>query len=219
MFMTELSEHADVVLPLPHFLETEGHILSLDNKLKKVNRAVLQPGNVLPIHKMILALAKAVGAREFTPKPAELSREVKMLVQLQEQKEGESGQPDMKPSAVCSNGKELPGGKDYPVSLLFSHNQFRYRGESLSRLVPELDSISGEGTLGLSEPLMEELKVQAGDTVRISSEYGTLESLVRPMPILQNQVACFIPNGSLPDGIMEELNSGEKVMPVKIEKV
>jgi formate dehydrogenase (NADP+) alpha subunit len=218
MFMTELSEHADVVLPLPHFLESEGHILSMDNKLKKVNRVVLQPGNVLPIRKMILALAKAMGAKGFTPKAAELSREVKTLVQLNEQKPGEGGQPDMKPSAVCSNGKELPGGKDYPVSLLFSHNQFHYRGESMSRLVPELVSISGEGTLGLSESVMEDLQVQAGEPVRIISEYGTLESTVRLMPLLQNQVACFIPNGSLPERVLDELNAGKKVMSVKIEK-
>ena len=218
MFMTELSEHADVLLPLPHFLESEGHILSLDYELKKVNRAVLQPGNVLPIQKMILALAKAMGAKGFTLKPAELSREVKTLVQLDGLTEGENGQPDMNPSAVCSNGKDLPGAKEFPVSLIFSHNQFRYRGEPLSRLVPELRSISGEGTLGLSESIMEDLKVQAGETVRIISEYGTLESLVHPLPVQQNQVACFIPNGGLPRGILEELDSGKKVMSVKIEK-
>jgi formate dehydrogenase alpha subunit len=218
MFMTELSEHADVLLPLPHFLESEGQVLSMDDKLKKVNRAVLQPGNVLPVPKMILALAKAMGAKGFTTKPAELSREVKALVQLSGQNEGGKGKPDMRPSAVCTNGKDLPGGKDYPVRLIFSHNQFRYRGEFLSRLVPELASISGEGTIGLSEPLMEELKVKAGERVRIDTEYGTMASLVRPLPGMQDHVASFIPDGDLPRDILDELHSGKKVMPVKIEK-
>ncbi len=218
MFITELSEHADVLLPLPHFLESEGHILSMDDKLKKVNRAVLRPGNVLPIHKIIIALARAMGARGFTYKPPEISREVKTLVQMPEQKDGSVG-PGMKPSAICSNGKALPSGKDYPVNMVFSHNQFRYRGEPLSKLIPELDSISGEGTLELSEPLMEELKIQAGDPVRILTEFGTMASQVRPITGLNSHMACFIPNGNLPQGVLDELSSGKKVMPVKIEKV
>jgi len=218
MFMTELSEHADVFLPLPHFLESEGHILSMDDMLKKVNRAVHQPGNVFPIQKMILALAKAMGAKGFTPKPAEVSREVKALVQLSGQNEGGKGKPDMRPATVCSNGKDLPGGKDYPVRLIFSHNQFRYRGESLSRLVPELASISGEGTIGLSELLMEELKVKAGERVTIKTEYGTMASLVRLLPGMEDHIASFIPDGDLPLNILNELHSGKKVMPVKIEK-
>jgi len=210
MFKTELSEHADVLLPLPHFLECEGHILSMDNKLKKVNRVVKLPGSVKSINWIVSSLAKAMGAAGFKLKPAEIIRELKPLMEATGQKDRSTGPKELKP---------IPAGTNrYPVSMTILHNHYRYRGNSLSKLIPELGPIAAEGTVGLSNSLMEELKVKAGEQVRIISENGAMESMARLIPGLSDQTACFIPNGSNPSAIHHELYPENQVVHVKIEK-
>lgn len=218
MFKTDLSEQADLLLPLPHFLESEGHCLSIDNKLKKVNRALTRPGNVKSINWIVSSLAKAMDENKFTHKPAEIFKELKALVKLPEQDGGGSGQTDIKPAPDSGKRDRVPRKNDYPVGMMILHNHYRYRGNALSNLVPELNTLSDAGTVGLPESLMVELGVKAGEQVRIISEYGTLDSEVQSIAGLQSQTACFSPNGSLPSDIRDELYSGNNVIDVKIVK-
>ena len=219
MFKTELSEHADVLLPLPHFLESEGHILSMDNRLKRVNRAVTRPGSVKSINGIVSSLAKAMGETGFSQKPAEIFRELKPMVETAVRDDRSTGPTELKPIPGGASWKGPVKHNGYPISMLLLHNHFRYRGNCLSNLVPDLGPITGQGTVGLSGSLMEELKVKAGERVRIISENGTLDSMARLIPGLESQTACLILNGSSIPGIYNELYPGNHVVHVKIEKV
>jgi anaerobic selenocysteine-containing dehydrogenase len=219
MFKTKLTEHADVLLPLPHFLESEGHLLSMDYSIKKVNRAIIPPGNVKSISWIISSLAKALGETGFSHKPAEIFRELKPILEIT----GENKTKPSSPELQFLKGEEVQKGKAmqkaYPVSLIMQHNHYRYRGSSLSKLVPELGPITHEGTVGLPDELMKKLKVEAGERVRIITENGSMDSLVRPIPGLTGQTASFCPNGSPHSGIHKELYPEDPVIHVKIEKV
>jgi len=218
MFQTELSEHADVFLPLPHFLESEGHVLSMDNKLKKVNRALIQPGDVLSINEIFSSLAKAMGKSGFAHKPSEIYRELKTLVKISGKDGRKTGQAEIKAAIANADPKGIPKKNGYPVSMMILHNQYRYRGNALSKLVPDLDKIAAEGIVGLPDSLMKELKVKTGEQVRIISDFGAMDSMVRSIPELKSQTACFLPNGNLPSEILDEVYSGHSVIDVKIEK-
>jgi anaerobic selenocysteine-containing dehydrogenase len=219
MFRTTLTEQADVLLPLPHFLESEGHLLSMDYSIKKLNRALTPPGHVKSIAWIISSLAKAMGETGFSANPAATFRELKPMLEIPEENKRKPGSPEFQLHKGGEAQKGIEMQKDFPVSLIMQHNHYRYRGNSLARLVPELGPISHEGMVGLPDELMKELKVKAGERVRIITADGTMDSLVRPIPGLKGQTACFCPNGSDPSGIHQEIYPENRVVHVKIEKV
>ena len=218
MFKTELSQHADVLLPLSHFLENEGHILSLDNKIKKLSKVVMRPGHVKDISGIISLLAKAMGESGFSRKPAEIFRELKSLMNISEKDREKSDPIRIKPGPERDVQYELSEDKIYPIRMLILHNHYRYRGFAMSALIPDLNSISAEGTLGLSRSLMEEWKLEAGDGIRIITEQGEMKTAVRLADGMESRTACFIPNGKVPSGIQEKILAGYRVLQVKIVK-
>ena len=219
MFKTGVSEYADVLLPLPDFLEGEGHILSMDNRLKKVNRAVTPPGNVRSIARIVSGLAKVMGEPGFSRKTAEIYRELKTFVETPGQPVRDATPLDLNPLFKEISQIKPVKSDGYPMNMMMMHNHFRYRGNRLSGLVSDLGSISHEGTVGLPDSLMEKLKVKEGDHVRILSENGALDAVARAVPGLNDQTACLNLNGidlrELQDGIYAE----NQVVHVKIEKV
>jgi formate dehydrogenase alpha subunit len=219
MFKTGMSEFADVLLPIPDFLETDGHVLSMDGRLKKVNRAVVQPGNVKSIAGIVAGLAKAMGEEGFSQKPAELFRELKPVVDILRQQNRNVDPVKNPPPPRGTSPKKPEKGSGFPVSLMLRYNHFRYRGNRLSDLVPDLGSIDGEGDLGLPDSLMVKLKVKEGDRVRIVSEHGEMDSVVCSRTGQNCQTACLLPNGSDPSGILGGVYPERLVVQVMIEKI
>jgi len=218
MFRTELSEHADLILPLTHFLENEGHVLSMEHKIKKLKRAVTRPGSTDSISGIISLLARAMGDKGFSRKAADIYRELQAVLEAGAPSRGKNGKAKIKHRPQADGPKGVKKDKLYPLDMMILYNHFRYRGNSLSKMVPDLSSISEKGTLGLPDALMDELNMKAGDRARIISGFGELKSVVRPVNGLENQTACFIPNGEIPSGILERVLAGNSLIQVNIEK-
>ena len=66
---------------------------------------------------------------------------------------------------------------------------------------------------------MVKLRVKEGDTVRIITEHGEMDSVVRSNPGQNCQTACLFPNGSDLYGIQDGVYPDKLVVNVKIEKV
>jgi len=107
----------------------------------------------------------------------------------------------------------------FPVSLVLRYNHFRYRGNELSKLIPDLRSISGSGDLGLSDSLMVKLKVKAGDRVRIISEHGEMDSVVCSLSGQNCQTACLLPEHRDPSGILGGVYPESLAINVMIKKI
>ena len=82
MFKTGLSESADVLLPVTDFLEIEGHILSMEGNLMKVNRCVAPPGNVKSIPGILTGLATAMGSSGFSSQSAAIFKEIRSQIEI-----------------------------------------------------------------------------------------------------------------------------------------
>ncbi len=216
MFMTELSDQADVFLPIPDFLETKGHVLSMEGKLKTLNRAAQPPGKVLGIAGIIAGLTRAMGEKGFSQNPSEIFREIKPLFDRNRKGAGALKGKPLQRGPVRETSEKTNG---FPVSLVLRYNHFRYRGNTLSKLVPDLESIAGNGDLGLSDSLMVKLKVKAGDRVRIVSEHGQMDSVVCSMSGQNCQTACLLPEHQDPAGILEGVYPEDLALNVTIEKI
>ncbi|MFC2113444.1 molybdopterin-dependent oxidoreductase [Bacteroidota bacterium] len=133
MFRTELTELADVFLPVTGFLENEGHFLSLDGKIQRLRKTVNVEGKSRTIPAIVSALATAMKADGFSASRAgTVWKEIQSNVRIPLQQNG-STEPRfeiMKPAKAT----QLISGK-------IRYDHYRYRGNSLDELVPDLKKI------------------------------------------------------------------------------
>jgi len=132
MFQTKISEYADVFLPVTCFLENDGHFMTLEGKVKKLRRAAAGPGKVKPITAILSDLAAAM-KEPWGPSsgPGSIWKEIESGITLRpsvtkkEQSEPISHKPDLNKVQKTIRSKT-------------HYDQYRYRGNSLSALVPDL---------------------------------------------------------------------------------
>lgn len=134
MFNTGLSDLADVFLPLSDFLENEGHILSLGGKIRKVNSCVSRPGNVKSIAAILSGLAANMGIPGFSSAPSKIYREIRSKVEIPFR------------SIEDVKKRKLKKQEAYSVRVATHTGYYKYRGNKLENLIPELKEISDEGT-------------------------------------------------------------------------
>ncbi|MCK5137992.1 MAG: molybdopterin-dependent oxidoreductase [Bacteroidales bacterium] len=213
MFRTDLSEFADILLPVTDFLENEGHVLSLDGKLKKVNRAISGQGKSKSIPRVITSLAAVMQESGFSSKPADIFREIRSFIEIP-YSNGKNVKSGFQPIRLKPQKKNAA----YPIQVMLRHNHFKYRGNRLTDLVPGLHSITDEGVIGLSPSLMRQLKVKEGDQVRICTETGESLSISRPMPELADHSACLFSNGTDSIKLCGGIFPGTSMISARIEK-
>ncbi len=137
MFRTDLSEYADVVLPITSFLEHDGHFLTLDGKIKKLRRALAGPGKTKTIPGILSELAAAMSESGFSnSRPGSIWKEIQSFIQIPARDTG-NGKHSFQPLTLKSP-KETT---DYPFRINLQHDHFTYRGNSLTALVPDLQAI------------------------------------------------------------------------------
>ena len=160
-----------------------------------------------------------MGNQGLSRKPAEIFREVKPFIGIPGMNGRDSS--SLKDQRVSPGPARQKQGKEngYPVSLMLRHNHYRYRGNRLSDLVPDLASMAGEGALGLPDSLMLKLKVKEGDRVRIVSEHGEMDTVVCSRAGQNCQSACLLSNGKDPSGILDGVYPDNLLVNVKIDKI
>ena len=219
MFLTQVSEFADVLLPIPDFLENEGHLLSMEDRLKKVNKAVNKPAMVKSIPWIVAGLAKIMEEPGFSQKPAEIFRELRPFIEMPVQEDRKPTSMKYKPLHLVIGHEEQEKDNNYPVSMMLRYDHFRFRGNRLCGLSTDLESINGEGGIGLPDSLMVKLKLKQGDRVRIVSEQGEMNSVVSTVAGINCHTAWLNSNGFDTSGLMNGIYPESLVVKVKIEKI
>ena len=80
MFMSELAEAADVLLPMTSFAEENGVVTSLDRWALRRRAAINPPGEARPSDFTLTELAQRLGASEFGGHPAPVLQEIREAV-------------------------------------------------------------------------------------------------------------------------------------------
>jgi len=134
MFKTSLTEHADVLLPLTGFLENEGHFMTLDGQVKRLSKILPGQGSSKTIPAIISLLAREMETKGyFGPSPATLWKEFGNVIRsLETEASNETGKiHSLKP--LSQDKIKLASENHY--------DHYRYRGNSLAELVPDLETV------------------------------------------------------------------------------
>ena len=99
MFMSELAEAADVLLPMTSFAEESGVVTSLDRWALRRRAAINPPGEARPSDFTLTELAQRLGASDFGGHPAPV---------LQEIREAVPAYADATDDALDAGGVQLP---------------------------------------------------------------------------------------------------------------
>ncbi len=136
MFRTPLSEYAHVFLPVTGFLENGGHFLALDGKPKRLKRTVAAPGKTRTIPSILSGLAAEMDGTGFASGTGTIWKELQSFIPF---------------SVKNGGGKEhvfIPIKPENPKGNMQKHKStgcnydyYRYRGNRLVSLVPDLQVI------------------------------------------------------------------------------
>jgi predicted molibdopterin-dependent oxidoreductase YjgC len=215
MFRTGLSAFANVIFPVSSFLESEGHTITMDGKLKKVRKAVSAPEGIRPISWIISRIAEAMPEKGFSKyKSKDILNELQSFTCIPS-----SGNKKKNTSFIPVKPKPGKADKNFPVRMILDHNHFRYRGNDLSTLIPELKTVIDENVLGLSHQLMDLLKLQDGDTVKITTEYGESQSIIKASRALTGNTARLFPDGMDVLQLTGTINPDRTMIYARIEKI
>jgi formate dehydrogenase alpha subunit len=215
MFRTGLSEYADVIFPVTSFLENDGHTLTMDRQLKKIKKAVPAPEHVRNIAWIISKIAGTMKETGFSKiKSKDILREMQSFAGTPS-----PGPEKQIPKFVPVKPKPGKTDKDFPVRLILHHNHFRYRGTGLSSLVEDLKEVIDENKVGLSPQLIKQYKVQEGDKIRVITEYGESQSIIKSLRALNGNTARLFPGNDDIFLLTGRLNPDQTMINARIEKI
>ncbi len=143
LFLTGISKYAHVFFPTTSFLETRGHIINIERKIKKTKQVIKAPGETRTPWKTISLLAQAMQDDDFKIRnPEDIFKELQSQTDL----------------AFSTNNK--PGGNYLPVKLIpfkkgkkhtekerLEYNYFHYSGNDLTTLIDDLKKAKAPPTL------------------------------------------------------------------------
>ena len=137
MFKTGLSEQADVFLPLTDFLESEGHLITLEGKIKRVSKILPGQGKSKTIPAIISLLAREMNANGyFGPSSAALWKEFEGSIK---QRESETLNKTVKAHSLKPLSQK--GKAEMKLASVNHYDHYRYRGNCLTELVPDLQTV------------------------------------------------------------------------------
>lgn len=255
LFLSETARYADVVLPACSIVEREGTLTSTERRVQRVRRALTPRGESKADWEIILALGERLGAGWSFGSPAdifaEITRVVPMYAGLSYPQLDEGGvQWPFDPSTgegtsvLYSQGfleqkarlapltlsvPQDQGAVDtaaYPFTLTTGIEREHFGTGGRSRHAPGLTGLVRSGRLELNPADAATLGVVAGDTVRVTSAWGSIEPVAAPTASVP-QGLVFMPQhyaeaaaASLFPAEADEVTKvpSLKAVPVKIEK-
>ncbi len=205
IFLTETAEMADVVLPAASFAEKEGTFTNTERRVLKVNKALNPPGKAKEDWRIIVELAKKMGASGFDfQSPEEIMDEINQLVpQYQGIKYFRLGGFGLQwpcpsldhPGTERLHQKEFARGKglftpaaylppaegpdrDYPFVLITGRMLHHFHTSTMTGKT-HLKSISRSELLLINPEDAKELGISDGERIKVFSRYGKLEAEVK----------------------------------------
>ena len=255
IFLTETAEMADVILPASSFAEKDGTFTNTERRIQRVRKAIDPIGDSKPDWKILMEIMNELGYEKKYLNTASIMEEIAsvtpqyggvsykrlekdpMGLQWPCLDEDHPGTPILHEKAMArgrglfmpceyAESAELPD-KDYPYTFTTGRILYHYHTRSMTGRVDGLNELAPESYVEINEVTARKLKIKDGDTVKLSSRRGEIETSARVTDIIDEEVlfmpfhyaegaANYLTNTSLdPIAKIPEL----KVAAVKMEKI
>jgi NADH-quinone oxidoreductase subunit G len=185
LFHNDSNAHADVILPVEGFTESEGTVTNLEGRVQKVNRLVPGPGQARASWSVLDDVARRMGGELAAPSAAALAEEIAAVAPAYAGIEwdlldwGEGRRGVVVPSAGASQDVQYlpvdPGLKPVNARLTLHLARRLYDDGVLSRYGPSLAGLMPEAMVHLHPRDAAARGIAEGETVVISGEQGSLE--------------------------------------------
>ncbi len=202
IFLTETGRYAHYILPGSSFLEKDGTFTNTDRRVQRVKKAIDPPGEAREDWRIIIDLAKAMGAKGFDfESPRDVFEEIRRVTPIYagityERMEKESiqwpcrgedqpGTPYLhKDGFARGKGQFVPVAlkepaektdPDYPFVLTTGRVPFQFHTGTMTRRTELLESEAPEPFVEMHPKDAERIGVKTGDKVVVSSRRGSIE--------------------------------------------
>jgi formate dehydrogenase major subunit len=208
LFLTETARWADVILPGSSFAEKGGTVVNTDRHIQMLQPAVPPPGEARRDLDILIDLSRRLGLRTDLETPKEVMREIAAVTPswrgvtyeklythgalqypvLDEESTGTAflfadafPTPDGKALFVPVEylaPHELPN-EEYPYVLNTGRQMYHWHTGTMSRRSTGLDSREPVPVVEINPQDADDLKVEEGDSVRVTSRRGSILINVR----------------------------------------
>ena len=234
MFMSELAEAADVLLPMTSFAEESGVVTSLDRWALRRRAAINPPGEARPSDFTLTELAQRLGASEFGGHPTPV---------LQEIREAVPAYADATDDALDAGGVQLSWSMPKRAELTSMPPMQARAADGMSFLfapgrvlaLPEgevevvrsngKNAIRREEALELHPDDAAAMGVAPGDVIDVAANGHRIRGLVRTTGPLRGVVSATVLFGELATALDQSADDdpmlrvpGLHVMPVQVAK-
>ncbi len=205
IFLNETAEYADVVLPAACFAEKEGTFTNTERRIQKIEKAVEPPGEAWPDWKIFAEISNRLGYEMNYESPEEIMAEIADVSPIYGgiyyDRLGESGlqwpcaDRDHPGTKFLHQGEFARGkGRFYPVHFAPSVEQqdeeypfimmtgrmlYHYHTGTMTRNSPAIDEYEPDAYVEVNLEDAQELGIEDGDRVAVSSRRGEVETYAR----------------------------------------
>lgn len=166
IFLTQTAKLADVVLPACSFAEKEGSFTNLEGKTQHLNKALSPIGEVKSDLQIFVTLSNLLGYEMNYADTKEVMDEINSLIPEHENKSKKKFIPQTVETVI-------PEDKYYPFLLITGNTHFH--SGSMSGKSPALMEVCGEAIVEINPQDANELDVEEGESVKVSSREVGLE--------------------------------------------
>ena len=205
IFLNDTAEYADVVFPAACFAEKAGTFTNSERRIQKVEPAVDPPGEARPDWEIIAALAREMGYEMSYEGPAEIMEEIADLTPIYGgiyyDRLGTSGlqwpcedrdDPGTKflhegefarglgkfhPSHYSPPVEEI--GDEFTHIMMTGRMLYHYHTGTMTRNSPAIDEFEPDSYVEINVEDAENMGIEEGDRVKISSRRGSIETYAR----------------------------------------
>jgi predicted molibdopterin-dependent oxidoreductase YjgC len=238
LFLNDLAQSADVVLPMTSFAEDDGTVTNLDRWVQSRRAAIEAPGEARPSTYTFAELARSMGVSDFggddpTAILAEIANKVPAYAAInQESLEDESVQspsPEIMKVALTTLPEEASrGAADNEFPFLFAPGRvLAMPGEEIEIIRSNgKNAIRREDALEMHPEDAASLGVTPGEIIEVATFTHRIRGMARTTGTLRGVIAATVLFGELATALDASGDCdpmlrvpGLHIMPVRVEKV
>lgn len=218
IFMTETAELADIVLPASSFAEKDGTFSNTERRVQRVRKAIEPIGDSKPDWEILMDIMNYLGYDKKYFNPSEIMDEIAQVtpsyggISYKRLEKGgiqwpctsadDLGTKYLHKEAI-SRGKglfmpaehvdsaEMPD-RDYPYVFTTGRILYHYHTRTMTGRVEGLNKLAPSSYVEINEITARKLGIADGDTVRLASRRGEIETTARITEIIDEGV-LFMP--------------------------